>query len=148
MDDSLGSMDVDWTDLTCHVFASRIRESLRELPLDKWLERYEFIPESGYSVDSMSFINDHFFPKMAGRSFFLTDNGLMCLGSASAALDDLVCVPIGCRTPIILRKEEDGEYRYVGDAYVDEYMYGKAVRHLLEPRRGDRDGQPCLYRLH
>ena len=41
-------------------------------------------------------------------------------------MEDLVCVPLGCSTPIILGKRGDG-YTFIGDIYVDGYTDGKAV---------------------
>ena len=53
----------------------------------------------------------------------------MGLGSGFMAIGDIAVVPLGCSTPIIVRPEgRNGEYRYVGDAYVDQYMMGKAVQ--------------------
>jgi hypothetical protein len=50
------------------------------------------------------------------------------MGSGFMALGDVVVVPLGCATPIILRPEGPrGEYRYVGDVYIHGYMDGKAV---------------------
>ena len=54
---------------------------------------------------------------------------LMGMGSGFMEVGDLVVVPFGCSTPILLRKQgtEEGEYRFVGDIYVHGYMTGRAV---------------------
>lgn len=50
-----------------------------------------------------------------------------------AELGDLVVVVMGCKAPLVLRKragEEGGGYLNLGDAYVDGFMKGEAVRDL------------------
>lgn len=52
----------------------------------------------------------------------------MGMGTGFMDPNDVVCVPLGSSTPILLRPEGDsGEYRYVGDVYVEGYMHGKAI---------------------
>lgn len=79
-------------------------------------------------TERRQFLHKHFACNMMGRCFLLTEDGHMGLGSGFMAVDDVVVVPLGCDTPIILRKEgRKNEYRYVGDAYVDGFMMGEAV---------------------
>jgi len=53
----------------------------------------------------------------------------MGMGTGFMAVDDIVVVPLGCSTPIILRRGGiNGEYEFVGDVYIDGYMEGEAVR--------------------
>ena len=53
---------------------------------------------------------------------------LMGMGSGFMEVGDLVVVPFGCSTPILLRKQgTKKEYRFVGDIYVHGYMNGRAV---------------------
>jgi hypothetical protein len=43
---------------------------------------------------------------------------------------------LGCKTPIIIRPEADSnQYRLIGDAYVDKYMDGKAVKEWKSDRK-------------
>ena len=52
----------------------------------------------------------------------------MGMGTGFMDPDDIMCVPFGSSTPVLLRPEGDsGEYRFVGDVYVDGYMDGKAM---------------------
>lgn len=61
----------------------------------------------------------------------------MGMGSGYMTTDDLIVVPFGCSTPVILRPEgRRNEYRYIGDIYVDGYMHGEAVGELEEGKRG------------
>jgi hypothetical protein len=40
--------------------------------------------------------------------------------------EDLVCILLGCPTPVVLRSVEE-HYEYVGDIYVEGIMYGEAM---------------------
>jgi hypothetical protein len=65
---------------------------------------------------------------MIGRTFCLTQNRRLGVGSGAMLPGDVVVVPLGCSTPVLLRPEgTQGEYRYVGDIYIENYMFGKAV---------------------
>lgn len=65
---------------------------------------------------------------MMGRSFCVTKmKQYVCMGSGFMGVGDVVVVPFGCETPIILRAEGPNEYRYIGDIYVHGYMYGRAI---------------------
>ena len=52
------------------------------------------------------------------------------MGSGFMDVDDVVVIPLGCNTPILLRPEGANEYRYVGDIYIHGYMYGEVVAEL------------------
>lgn len=116
-----------------HVFASLTRERLPRLKLDARLRSYA---SRGADVGIKSserrqLLQENFASHMMGRCFFLTRTGRMGLGSGFITVGDVVVVTPGCSTPIVLRPEgRSGEYRFVGDAYVDGYMYGRAVQKL------------------
>jgi hypothetical protein len=99
--------------------------------MDKDLERYA--NATGLIEPSLrrTFLQDHFGNHMMGRSFCVTDQGLIGMGSGYMTTGDLVVVPFGCSTPILLRPEgRRDEYRYVGDVYIEGYMHGEAVQQL------------------
>lgn len=124
-----------WVRVCYHSFASQIQQILPYIPLDDELRWYISL-ETGIPRDNRkNLIYDNCARKMSGRLFFLTYHGLMGMGTGFMQHGDIVCVPLGCSTPVILRKQRNGEYRYVGDAYVDGYMYGKAVDELEEGKR-------------
>ncbi|KAH9209985.1 hypothetical protein DL95DRAFT_393909, partial [Leptodontidium sp. 2 PMI_412] len=50
---------------------------------------------------------------MTGRCFAITASGLLCLGSGAHQTEDIICIPLGSPTPIILRKRGEG-YTYIG----------------------------------
>ena len=60
----------------------------------------------------------------------------MGVGSGFMTRGDIIVVALGCPTPIILRPEGDrGEYRFVGDVYVNNYMWGRAIDQLERRER-------------
>jgi hypothetical protein len=92
--------------LTCyHVFAVTLREQLPHLTLDRELEDY-IDAETGLNPQSRrKFLQRNFGDRMMGRCFCITEGGRMCMGSRSMTQGDIIVIPLGCRTPIILRKE-------------------------------------------
>jgi hypothetical protein len=120
-----------WHDLCYHVFSSLIRERLPRLPMDEDLEHYANATGLIDPDSRRKFLQDHFGNRMMGRSFCVTERGLIGMGSGYMTAGDLVVVPFGCSTPITLRPEgRRNEYRYVGDVYIDGYMHGEAVQQL------------------
>lgn len=67
-----------------------------------------------------------------GTRPFRTNKGYIGLGPASAEEGDLVVVILGCEVPFLLRKEDGGNYRLIGEAYVHGIMFGELFAH--EPR--------------
>ena len=52
----------------------------------------------------------------------------MGMGTGFMSRGDIVAVPFGCSTPIILRAAgQSNEYRYVGDVYIHGHMHGEAL---------------------
>ncbi|CAK7220804.1 hypothetical protein SEUCBS140593_004357 [Sporothrix eucalyptigena] len=130
-----------WRCVTFHLFASLSQQNLPELPLHSRLA--EFATDGCVDLHDVSrntLIQEIFSPAMAGRSFFFTKSGIMGMGSGYLVADDLAVVPLGCSTPLLLRKDGNGgEFRFVSDAYLHGYMFGKAISDwsngLLEPDR-------------
>jgi hypothetical protein len=127
----------DWRDLCFHVFSSLIKQKFPQLVLDSRLND-SVISTGLIEPDARrKFLQDHFGNRMMGRSFCITEHGLMGMGSGYMTTDDLIVVPFGCSTPVILRPEgRRNEYRYIGDIYVDGYMHGEAVEELEEGQAG------------
>ncbi|KAF4630895.1 hypothetical protein G7Y89_g7230 [Cudoniella acicularis] len=117
-----------WMAYVYRIFHSLLKESLPSLPLDENLEAYA----SGDDDANMSaalreeIISVYILDSVRGRRFGLTSSGQLFLGAGFCSAADVICVPLGCPTPVILRKQRQG-YAYIGDVYVDGYMYGKAV---------------------
>jgi hypothetical protein len=65
--------------------------------------------------------------------FFLATNGLIGMAPAASMTDDLICIPLGCSIPLILRRAEGDDppcYFIVGGAYAAGCMYGEALGKL------------------
>lgn len=120
-----------WVTICYHAFGSLIRERLPSLPLNTHLRWYADLAEEQVDVkkeDRRRILEDNCSRRMMSRCFFITKEGLMGMGTGFMDPNDVVCVPLGSSTPILLRPEGDsGEYRYVGDVYVEGYMHGKAI---------------------
>jgi hypothetical protein len=117
-----------WAKACYHAFAYMARKKVPRLPLDRGLEK---CVESNIMArgTQRQFLLDHFAKNMMGRCFLLTKKRkLVGLGSGFMTKGDLIIVPLGCSTPILIRPEgRDNEYRYVGDVYIDGFMYGEAI---------------------
>ncbi|KAH7090323.1 heterokaryon incompatibility protein-domain-containing protein [Paraphoma chrysanthemicola] len=135
-----------WRDLCFHVFASLIHERLPRLPIDEDLRHYADATGLIEPAARRKFLQDNFGNRMMGRSLCITDGGLIGMGSGYMTAGDVVVVPFGCSTPIILRPENRlGEYRYVGDIYIDGYMHGEAVAEMEagNPKRVETKYKLC-----
>jgi hypothetical protein len=123
---SLDSGDL-WLKATHHVFASLISDRVPKLQLDRELKRY-LNEDLGIPPEERRSFLHHIFKRMMGRCFCLTGEGHMGLGTGFMTAGDIIVVPYGCSTPIILRPEgRHGEYRFVGDVYVHGFMHGEIL---------------------
>jgi hypothetical protein len=125
-----------WPTVCDFVFASLIRDQLPHLPLDQEL-RHCLDAKVDVEPDARGqFVQDNFGRHMMGRCLCLTKEGHIGMGSGFMTPGDVVVVPLGCYTPILLRPEgRHGEYRLVGDVYINEYMRGKAVEQWMSGER-------------
>jgi hypothetical protein len=109
-----------------HTFVCLLQERFPALPLD---------PQSLFYAAKASPVSaeqrEEVFHSLivAARRFCVSSTGLLCLGASVLRKDDVIVIPLGCSTPTILRRHAR-EYTYVGDIYVDGYMYGLAVEEL------------------
>ncbi|KXJ92116.1 heterokaryon incompatibility protein-domain-containing protein [Microdochium bolleyi] len=119
----------DWTTTCYHVYASLLRDRLPHITLDHQLAAYADMTDLGIDPDRRrGILQENCGSRMMGRCFFITKSGMMGLGTGFMDTGDVVCVPFGCNTPIILRAEgSHGEHRLVGDCYVEGYMHGEAI---------------------
>ncbi|KAL3417252.1 Heterokaryon incompatibility protein 6, OR allele 5 [Phlyctema vagabunda] len=65
--------------------------------------------------------------KSLGRLPFITWKGHLVLGPEYAEAGDFVALIKGTQVPFILRRQSDGQYRLIGEAYVDGIMDGEAM---------------------
>lgn len=126
-----------WRVACYHVFAALAHERLPKLSLDRDLLRYAEKNIGIGTDDRRRFLQEHFGSRMMGRCFCITEEEHMGMGSGFMAAGDTVVIPLGCRTPVLLRPDGPrGEYRYVGDVYIDGYMHGEGVD---EWKSGERE---------
>jgi hypothetical protein len=131
---SLGQSDQRWTprewmEFIYHTFGGLLRERLPLLPLDPQLQFYAASPPPIPAEEREKIFYSCIMDSISARRFCISSTGLLCLGSSFGRKDDLIVIPLGCSTPIMLRRQGQ-EYTYVGDIYVDGYMYGKAIEEL------------------
>ncbi|KAI9836141.1 MAG: hypothetical protein M1837_003450 [Sclerophora amabilis] len=67
------------------------------------------------------------------RQFCTTRNRHMGWVPAAAKVDDIICVVLGGRVPLVLRQLTDGirtnnDYRFIGEAYIHGKMEGEAMK--------------------
>ncbi|KAE8444971.1 hypothetical protein EG329_014099 [Mollisiaceae sp. DMI_Dod_QoI] len=114
-----------------------LTEVYPELPADMVLMRYwnAYIAKERLQMPNGSFNEQEYRDIMRtwimrenfwDRLFFISGNKTMGFAPAEAREGDIICVPLGCWHPLILRKVDD-HYINLGEAYVDGYMDGKAI---------------------
>lgn len=120
-----------WTAVCYNAFATWIDERLPSIPLDKKLQACKYATNEtipGTLDEKRRILQERCESRMMGRCFFITDNGKLGMGTGYLDTGDVICVPFGCCTPVILRPDgENDEYRFVGDCYVDGYMDGELI---------------------
>jgi hypothetical protein len=60
------------------------------------------------------------------RQLFLSKRGYIGLCPAEAREDDLLCILLGVRVPLVLRKQSE-HYVIIGDCYIDGVMDGELI---------------------
>ncbi|ETS85132.1 hypothetical protein PFICI_03157 [Pestalotiopsis fici W106-1] len=122
--DDLTSQEL--TDICFHVFVQRLQFTLPSITLDDELKAYSQTRLGASEEELSAFWSKYIERTCEMRRLFVSEEGQVGLGPPNIGYGDLICVPLGCRAPIILRPYSDGSYKFVSDAYVDGYMYGKA----------------------
>ena len=72
------------------------------------------------------------------RRLFVTEAGRVGLAPDAARSGDVVVVLRGASVPFLLRPVDGEQYQLVGQAYVDEIMYGEAVKDCRASGRSER----------
>lgn len=71
-------------------------------------------------------------PMICERQLFMTSKGYLGLGPGCVQEGDLVCTLAGASVPLILRREDSGQYALVGESYVHGMMHGNAEESSTE----------------
>ena len=119
----------EWMGFTYHTFGRLLQERFPALALDPQLQ-FHAAESSPISAEQRErTLYNYIVDSMVARRFCISSAGLLCLGASALRKDDVIVVPLGCSAPIVLRRQGQ-EYTYVGDIYVDGYMYGMAIEEL------------------
>ncbi|KAM5349251.1 hypothetical protein ACJ41O_005758 [Fusarium nematophilum] len=125
-----------WLTVCYNIFASLLRERLPYLPLDQTLDDYLYSNVDVEPEARREYLQRHFGDRMMGRCLCITQEYRVGMGSGFMLPGDQVVVPLGCSTPILLRPEGTrGEYRFVGDVYINGYMTGRAAEQWKAGKR-------------
>lgn len=69
------------------------------------------------------------------RSFVASESGLIGLAPQWTEEGDIISIVKGNDIPLLLRPNEDGTFRFVGECYIHGIMDGEAVKDATEPFR-------------
>lgn len=121
-----------------HFFAVDMRRRLRaeDKPAYEAFLKLASLPSSlspGHSQEDEQALGTEAWPYFAGISMaggagrrpFKSDQGHIRLAPEAAEVGDVVCLFHGATVPFVLRREVNGEYRLLGEAYVYGIMDGQ-----------------------
>ncbi|KAF2629659.1 hypothetical protein BU25DRAFT_456732 [Macroventuria anomochaeta] len=115
-----------WVGTCYRIFTTMIHEQLPRVAVDEGLKGYV---QANVSEEDRKFFREQVCTRMMARCLCITKQGYIGIGSGYMVAGDLVVVPLGCATPVLLRPEgRCGEYRFVGDVYVDKFMHGEVMQ--------------------
>jgi len=123
--DILGYLSQFFTDSDLDQFSSSILSEY----WDFYGVRWRGVAEEGIE-NVMQMWMSVIFENIWHRRFFISSSKAMGIATQEMIEGDIICIPLGCCHPIILRRVED-HYINLGEAFVDGYMYGEAMD-LLE----------------
>lgn len=115
-----------WLAVCYHVFSLSIQVRMPSLAIDEELKSFARKRFNMSADERLQLIKVHMGTRMMGRRFFVTREKRIGLGTGFLMRGDIIVVPLGCSTPIVLRPEGK-EYRFVGDVFIDGYMRGRAI---------------------
>ena len=78
-------------------------------------------------IETGSFMPSRLFATMNGRLLFISKEGHIGLVPDVAVEGDMVCVILGCDSPLLLRPLPNGNYRVIGECYIHGLMNGEAL---------------------
>jgi Heterokaryon incompatibility protein (HET) len=104
---------------------SRCFRKIQPSASTKLLTEYELINGLYRSNATESFLRWNFFTPTTRP--IMTDNRRLGLAPALTQTEDIVCVLLGAKAPLILRPSENGTYKIVGEAYVQDIMFGATL---------------------
>ncbi|KAF2727913.1 hypothetical protein EJ04DRAFT_391659, partial [Polyplosphaeria fusca] len=101
---------------------ARIRVGIQQLLADKTVR------EMVKSRDGMpQKLDSEIVGRCLGRLPFVTKRGHLVLGYDYVRRGDVVALVRGAQMPYVFRRQSEGRYRVIGEAYVDGIMDGEAM---------------------
>lgn len=91
------------------------------------------------SRKQQSYFRD-FYQVMRSRRLFRTSSGHIGISPAETKIDDIVCILLGCRFPVVLRPAPGHTYQVVGICYVHGLAKGEAVYHNRSASTSQSEG--------
>nr|XP_036574556.1 heterokaryon incompatibility protein [Colletotrichum truncatum]KAF6781005.1 heterokaryon incompatibility protein [Colletotrichum truncatum] len=105
----------------------------------RWNRAMNKLQEGQPAVVGDEPFQDALIPNLSGRRFTRTETGLIGMVAADSLPGDVIVVLPGGRIPYVLREkhgtsalENAKTYRFIGNAYIDGFMYGEAAEHDAE----------------
>ena len=105
-----------------HINGNHIKVGLRQL-----LKNGNFEGKLNRKNSIRSRLGSEIIGKSLGRLPFITSKGHLVLGPEYAERGDFIALIKGSQVPFILRRQSDGQYQLIGEAYVDGIMDGEAM---------------------
>jgi len=81
------------------------------------------VPES---IDWSNYLN-RMHDYCAGRCLITTEKGYIGLAPKNSKVGDIVCILLGCRSPLVLRPLSEAQYQIVGECCICGLMDGEAL---------------------
>jgi hypothetical protein len=79
------------------------------------------------TVQEMQMFRRELWRSCNGRSYFSTRNKRLALGPPGIRKGDAICIFYGASTPFVLRFDDNGTAKLIGDAYVHGLMNGEGL---------------------
>ena len=105
-----------------HINGNHIKLELRQL-----LKNRDFEGKLNRRTSTRSRLGSEIIEKSLGRLPFITKKGHLVLGPEYAEWGDFNALIKGTQIPFIFRRQSDGQYQLIGEAYVDGIMDGEAM---------------------
>ena len=119
--------------LCCNEFADNLEPrgtNLLDLQQTKkqLYEIFNSTEESSRKIIAASFqLLEVFRGYARGRALIFTKEGHIGLAPRVTQMKDIIVVVLGCQTPIVLRREQNGHYLVVGECYVHQMIAGDTL---------------------
>jgi Heterokaryon incompatibility protein (HET) len=110
---------------------SRTFEKLQPVENPKLLVEYELM-KGLYCTNALECMLHWSFFQPTTRPI-MTRNRRLGLAPALTQPEDIVCVLLGAKAPLILRPSDNGTYKIVGEAYVRDIMFGSTLNDKRYP---------------